>query len=76
MRYAKCLRQLAFLTTVLFIVSCAAGKDSYRQGEELSQVGNWEGALAFYKDALAQEPDNKTYQKALTKAQQEAAKKY
>jgi tetratricopeptide (TPR) repeat protein len=76
MRYAKCLRQLALLTTVLFIVSCAAGKDSYRQGEELSQVGNWEGALAFYKDALAQEPDNKTYQKALTKAQQEAAKKY
>ena len=76
MRYAKCLRQLAFLTTVLFIVSCAAGKDSYRQGEELSQVGNWEGAIVFYKDALAQEPNNKTYQVALTKAQQEAARKY
>jgi tetratricopeptide (TPR) repeat protein len=76
MRYAKCLRQLAFLTTVFFIVSCAAGKDSYRQGEELSQVGNWEGAIVFYKDALAQEPNNKTYQVALTKAQQEAARKY
>ena len=76
MRYAKCLRQLAFLTTVLFIVSCAAGKDSYRQGEELSQVGNWEGAIVFYKDALAQEPNNKRYQVALTKAQQEAARKY
>jgi tetratricopeptide (TPR) repeat protein len=76
MRYAKCLRQLAFLITVLFIVSCAVGKDSYRQGEELSQMGNWEGAIVFYKDALAQEPNNKTYQAALTKAQQEAAKKY
>ena len=76
MRYAKCLRQLALLTTVFFIVSCAAGKDSYRRGEELSRMGNWEGAIAFYKDALTQEPNNKTYQKALTKAQQEAAKKY
>ncbi|RLA92411.1 MAG: hypothetical protein DRG34_00215, partial [Deltaproteobacteria bacterium] len=76
MRYAKCLRQLALLTTVIFIVTCAAGKDSYRQGEDLSQMGNWEGAIAFYKDALAQEPNNKTYQEALTKAQQEAAKKY
>ncbi len=76
MRYAKYLRHLALLTTVIFIVTCAAGKDSYRQGEELSQMGNWEGAIAFYKDALAQEPNNKTYQEALTKAQQEAAKKY
>jgi len=39
-------------------------------------MGNWEGAIAFYKDALDQEPKNKTYQEALTKAQQEAAKKY
>ncbi|PNV87420.1 MAG: hypothetical protein C0610_01620 [Desulfobacteraceae bacterium] len=76
MRYAKCLRHLALLTTVIFIVACAAGKDSYRQGEELSQMGNWEGAIAFYKDALAQEPNKKKYQEALTKAQQEAAKKY
>ena len=76
MRYAKWLRQLALLTTVVFMVTCAAGKDSHRQGEELSQVGNWEGAIAFYKDALAREPNNKTYQEALTKAQQQAAKKY
>ncbi|MFA9612608.1 MAG: CsgG/HfaB family protein [Deltaproteobacteria bacterium] len=76
MRYARYLRHLALLTTVIFIVTCAAGKDSYRQGEELSQMGNWEGAIAFYKDALSQEPNNKTYQEALTKAQQEAAKKY
>ncbi len=76
MRYAKCLRQLALLTAVIFLVTCAAGKDSYRQGEELSQMGNWEGAIAFYKDALTQEPNNKTYQAALTKAQQQAAKKY
>lgn len=76
MRYAKYLRHLALLTTVIFIVTCAAGKDSYRQGEELSQMGNWEGAIAFYKDALAQEPNNKTYQESLTKAQQEAAKIY
>lgn len=73
MRHAKCLRQLALLTTIIFLVTCAAGKTSYRQGEELSQMGNYEGAIAFYKDALTQEPNNRTYQEALTKAQQQAA---
>ena len=76
MRYAKCLRQLALLTTLVFLVTCAAGKDSYRQGKELSQMGNYEGAIAFYKDALTQEPNNKRYQEALTRAQQQTAKKY
>ncbi len=67
---------LLLLTALLFLTTCTPGKESYRQGEELSQMGNWEGAIAFYKDALAQEPNNKTYQQGLTKAQQEAAKKY
>ena len=72
----KWLRYLPLLTVLLFLTTCAPGKDSYRQGEELSQMGNWEGAIAFYKDALTQEPKNKTYEEALQKAQQEAAKKY
>jgi tetratricopeptide (TPR) repeat protein len=72
----KWLRYLLLLTALLFLTTCAPGKDSYRQGEELSQMGNWEGAMAFYKDALTREPNNKTYQEALQKAQQEAAKKY
>jgi tetratricopeptide (TPR) repeat protein len=74
--HKKWLRYLLLLTTLMFLITCAPGKTSYQQGEELSQMGNWEGAIAFYKDALAQEPQNKTYQEALKKAQQEAAKKY
>jgi len=70
------LRYLPLLTALFILITCAPGKDSYRQGEELSQTGNWEGAIAFYKDALTQEPKNKTYQEALKKAQQEAAKTY
>ena len=72
----KWLRYLPLLTVIFILITCAPGKDSYRQGEELSQMGNWEGAIAFYKDALTQEPTNKTYQEALKQAQQEAAKKY
>jgi tetratricopeptide (TPR) repeat protein len=72
----KWLRYLLLLTALLFLATCAPGRDSYRQGEELSQMGNWEGAIAFYKDALTREPNNKTYQEALQKAQQEAAKQY
>lgn len=74
--YRKWPRYLLLFTALVFLTTCAPGKNSYRQGEELSQMGNWEGAIAFYKDALAQEPKNKTYQKALRKAQQEAARKY
>jgi tetratricopeptide (TPR) repeat protein len=72
----KWLRYLPLLTALVFLITCAPGKSSYQQGKELSQMGNWEGAIAFYKDALAQEPTNKTYQEALQKAQHEAAKKY
>ena len=74
--YKKWLRYLPLLTALVFLATCAPGKDSYRQGQELSQMGNWEGAIAFYQDALTQEPNNKTYQEALRKAQQEAAKKH
>ncbi len=70
------LLHLALLTTLMLLATCAPGKESYRQGEELSQMGNWEGAIAFYKDALSHEPNNKTYQLSLNKAKQEAAKKY
>jgi tetratricopeptide (TPR) repeat protein len=72
----KWLKYLLLLTALLILTTCAPGKDSYHQGEELSQMGNWEGAIAFYQDALAREPNNKTYQEALQKARQEAAKKY
>ena len=76
MYLARWFRHLAFFATIIVLTTCAPGKNSYRQGEELSQMGNWEGAIAFYQDALIQEPDNKTYQASLKKAQQEAAKIY
>ena len=72
----KWLPYLLLLAALLLLTTCAPGKDSYRQGEELSEMGNWEGAIAFYKDALTREPNNRTYQEALQKAQQEAAKNY
>jgi len=58
------------------LTTCAPGKQSYRQGERFSQRGNWERAIAFYTDALMQEPNNKRYQEALAGAKKEAAKKY
>jgi tetratricopeptide (TPR) repeat protein len=70
------LQGLLLLIALLVLTTCAPGNQSYRQGEELSRMGNWEGAIAFYTDALAQEPKNEKYQEALTKAQQEAAQKY
>ncbi|MGD8986808.1 MAG: hypothetical protein PVH57_01525, partial [Syntrophobacterales bacterium] len=70
------LRHSLLIVIIIFLTACGSGKDSYLQGEEQSEMGNWEGAIVSYKDALAQEPNNKKYQKSLRKAQQEAAKKY
>jgi tetratricopeptide (TPR) repeat protein len=61
---------------MVLLLGCAAGMESYRQGEELAQKGNWEGAITFYKDALSKEPTNKKYQEALQTAKKEAAKHY
>ena len=76
MQMRRWLGRLALLTAIIFQMACAAGMESYRQGEELSKLGNWEGAMAFYEDALAKEPKNNTYKEALRKAQQQAAKQY
>ena len=71
------LRHIFLIITIIFLIACASsGKDSYLQGEQQSEMGNWEGAIASYQDALAQEPNNKKYQKSLRKAEQEVAKKY
>ena len=72
-RWLQC---LLVLIALVVLTTCAPGKQSYRQGEELIRMGNWEGAIAFYTDALVQEPKNKKYQEALTEAQQKAAQKY
>ncbi|UCG13850.1 MAG: tetratricopeptide repeat protein [Deltaproteobacteria bacterium] len=76
MQSRRLLSRVVLLMTIIFLTACAAGMESYRQGDDLSRMGNWEGAIAFYKDALAKEPNNKKYQEALNKAQQEAAKEH
>lgn len=71
------LRHSLLIVIIVFLTACASsGKDSYLQGEEQSEMGYWEGAIVSYRDALAQEPNNKRYQKSLRKAEQEVAKKY
>ena len=50
---------------VLFISACTAGKQQYDVAMQLSQAGKDKEALAYLEQAVANEPNNKTYQQAL-----------
>ncbi|MGD2269318.1 MAG: CsgG/HfaB family protein [Desulfobacterales bacterium] len=52
------------LTVVLG--SCASGKKQFESGMQLSQAGKYEEAMAHLEQAIAQEPKNERYQKALS----------
>lgn len=73
MRGRKRICYVAVLTAAMILFACAPGMESYRQGEDLYKKGNWEGAIAFYKDALAKEPGNEKYRQALKEARKELA---
>jgi len=64
---------LVALLWCLFILGCAAGRESYRTAQDLSEEGRWDEAVVFYERALKEDPENKTYYQALIKAKKELA---
>ena len=62
---------LAVFMSLVFVLGCAAGQESFKIGHELSNDGRWGEAIGFYEKALRQDPKNKEYLRALTKAKQE-----
>ena len=47
-----------------------------RLGEELEQKGNWDGAVAAYREDLKKEPFNKELEKQFRHAKKQAAKQH
>jgi len=59
---------LTVFLSLVFVLGCAAGKESFELGQGLSKRGRWEDAIRTYERALKEDPNNKEYLLALTKA--------
>ena len=66
---------LVFLL-VIFISACTTGKQQYDVAMQLSQAGKDREALAYLEQALANEPNNKTYQQALVDLKEKLVSRY
>jgi general secretion pathway protein D len=51
----------------IFAIGCAAGK-AFRQGQEATRTGNLDEAVAAYRKAVQEAPDNTSYKVALERA--------
>ena len=56
---------IIFLSAI-FLFACAAGKEQYDIGMQLSSVGKHSEAIAYLNQAVEQEPDNEKYKNALS----------
>lgn len=51
--------------SAIFLFACAAGKEQYDLGMQLSKAGKNSEAIAYFSQAIEQEPDNEKYKNAL-----------
>jgi len=72
---AKILRMVAALTTVVLLVGCA-GDMAFNRGEKYALEGDWDRAVAEYREALRSDPENVGFKTRLTKAIDMAATRH
>src|ERR1043166_7570939 len=61
------------LAVALVAAGCAAGK-AFRRGETAMRAGDLDGAVAAYRKAVQEAPENATYKIALQRAMQSASR--
>ena len=67
-------RRLTLLVVLALVVSgCAAGR-AFRRGQEAVRVGDWDAAVAYFRQAVQDNPDSAEYKINLQRAQEEAAR--
>ncbi|UCH22923.1 MAG: hypothetical protein JSU83_06860 [Deltaproteobacteria bacterium] len=54
------------IAVTISLCACASGKKQYDVGMQLNQAGKYQEAIAYLEQAVAQEPKNEKYQKALS----------
>ena len=71
------MRQIYRIGVLLFLtLLVACTMQEFRLGEELEQKGDWDGAVAVYREALKKEPFNKELDKKFRHAKTRAAEQH
>ena len=67
-------RRLAPVLMLAIVASgCAAGR-AFRRGQEAVRVGDWDAAVAYFRQAVQDNPDSAEYKINLQRAQEEASR--
>ncbi|MCK5323924.1 MAG: tetratricopeptide repeat protein, partial [Desulfobulbaceae bacterium] len=61
---------------VFLLSSCGTGQEQFDVGMQLSQAGKYKEAIAYIEQAIANEPHNKEYQKALAELKESRVGKF
>lgn len=66
----------AVVMALLFVAACSTTSQIAREGEEASKHQNWDGAVYYYLEALANDPGNPRYRMELLRVRQKAAQEH
>jgi len=72
----KCATGVLVALVVALAAGCSTAERPGRRGEEAAHELNWDAAVYYYLEALANEPDNLEYRMALTRARQKAGQEH
>jgi len=67
---------VVIVAALLLATSCSTTSRVAQQGEEASKRQNWDGAVYYYLEALANDPGNPHYRMELLRARQKAAQEH
>lgn len=66
-------RLIPILLLTVAVSGCAAGR-AFRRGQEAVRVGDWDAAVAYFRQAVQDNPDSAEYKINLQRAQEEAGR--
>ena len=66
-------RLIPFVMLAVAVSGCAAGR-AFRRGQDAVRVGDWDAAVAYFRQAVQDNPDSAEYKINLQRAQEEAAR--
>lgn len=67
---------VAILLIALVLASACATSEALRRAEEESERGNWDAAVAYYRQAVEEDPENVEYQIELERALFQASQQH
>ena len=66
---------LSFLVMAVFLAGCASS-GAFHQGNDLAEMGDWDAAVDFYRQAVQENPRDPEYRIALERAMRQASRGY